>query len=77
MADFSEYKKTCFQDIFDYVKAEKPEYYETLENAVKNGEKFLDIKKAFYKKYFPQFVPVAKKPKKPTMKFIMGIEEDK
>ena len=73
MADFSNYKKTTFQDIYDYVKAEKPEYLDTLTEAVEGGDSYLTIKKAFYKAYFPEFIPVAK-PKKPTMKDLLGIK---
>lgn len=64
---FKEYKKVTFAQIRDYVVSEKPEYEETLRGNVNADMSFLTIKKAFYQKYFKQYIPVAK-PKKPSMK---------
>ena len=63
---FYDYKKCDFDHIKDYVLEVKPEYEKTLRANVMSGMSYLEIKKAFYAKYFKEYIPVGK-PKKPTM----------
>ncbi len=64
---FKDYRHVSFEQISEYVDTVKPEYTDTLVKRINDGDTFLAIKKAFYKKYFKEYIPVAK-PKKPTMK---------
>lgn len=65
--EFSNFKECSFESITQYVDKVKPEYGDILEKQIEEGKPFLYIKKAFYEKYFKDYIPVAK-PKKPTMK---------
>ena len=73
MADYSEYKKTTFEDILEYVETKAPSYRDLLEKQVADGERFMVIKKQFFEKYLPEYLPKPK-PKKKTMKELMGLE---
>lgn len=64
---FANYKKCKFEDIAAYVEQEKPEYMKTLTKQVEAATSYLVIKKAFYEKYFKQYIPVAKNQKKNVM----------
>ena len=63
---FSNYKKCDFDHIRDYVLQVKPDYEKTLKANIVSGMSYLEIKRAFYQKFFKEFIPVGKPPK-PTM----------
>ena len=63
---FFQYKKCDFEHLRDYVLEVKPEYEKTLRANIMAGMSYLEIKKAFDEKYYPDFIPVGK-PKKPSM----------
>lgn len=71
---FENYKKATFDEIYDYVSKEKPEYLDKLKKDVEADRSFLTIKKEFYQEYFPQYIPT-KKPKAPSMKEKLGIKK--
>lgn len=73
MANFqTDYKKVIFTDILDYVRQNEPDYEKVLQQYVEEGKGFLTIKNKFYDKFFPEYRPVAK-PKKPTMRELLGL----
>lgn len=71
------YKNITIQDIVDDAKSQGSERISFLKNLLsikivnKNGKEyglsFIQIKREYYKKFYPEFLPVAK-PKAPTMK---------
>lgn len=63
---FEDYAGCEWDDIRDYVETVKPEYADTLRANIIADMSFPNIKREFYKKYYPQYIPVAKE-KKPTM----------
>lgn len=72
---FENYKKATFDEIYDYVVKEQPDYLKTLTESVKTNKSFLTIKRDFYEKFFPQYKPVKKKPKQ-SMKEKLGLKKE-
>lgn len=60
---FASFLRCKFADITEYVEQEHPEYFETLEHQVEVNMNYLDIKMAFYQKFFPEYIPVSKNDK--------------
>ena len=58
---FEDYKGCKFDAIKEYIDAEAPDYKPTVKEAIENKVSFLKIKRNFYDKFFPQFVPVSSK----------------
>lgn len=74
MADFKDYKKIRFEDIYQDVKDNRPEYEDTLKEQVRARKSFLSIKKAYFEKYYPEYIPKRKKEPAQHMWEIMGID---
>lgn len=64
-ATFENYKKCKFADIKKYLTEEVNEetiaYKAIVKEQVSKRVSFLKIKKAFYEKFFPEFIPVKHK----------------
>lgn len=68
------YRKVSFENILAYVDNNAPDYKETLIDSVKCGKQFLEIKKEFFKKYFPDSIPTRTTTRK-SMKEWLGIDD--
>ena len=66
--DFKNFRKCKFQNIKEYVGNVHPEYKQTIIDQVNSGYKFIRIKRDFYDKFFPEYIPKAKKEPTITMK---------
>ena len=69
-AIFGFYNKCTFDDIAGYVDEVAPDYADILAEQIEEKLDFISIKRAFYKKYYPDCLPVEdpeKKAKKEKM----------
>lgn len=71
------YKRVKAEDIVSYVKEVKPEYLDVLKTSVEEGKSFIEIKKEFIKKYFPDAAPEEKDQNKATMRELLGMPPKK
>lgn len=54
---FEDYKGCKFATIKEYIDAEAPEYKDYVKEQINGKVSYLRIKKEFYEKYFPKYVP--------------------
>ena len=73
---FENYKKANFDDIYAYCEEKGGEIQDFIDTLVEQKEHFLGIKKAFYNREFPQYIPQPK-PSKPTMEEIVAASKAK